>query len=95
MNQNLKNHYQNIVSYDLITKFHFTNIFHILKIEKICLNIGFEENLFDKQKIINILLFLKLITNQIPFQKPKISLHIKKNTITGCQITLRKKNISG
>ena len=50
-----------------------------------------------KKKLINIILFLKLITNQKPLitksKKNIIFLKIKKNSIIGCKITLRKKNI--
>src|SRR5687768_4488332 len=83
MNKNLKNHYQNVIIYDLITKLHFKNIFKNAKIEK--------------KKLINIILLLKLITNQKPIvtksKKNNIFLKIKKNSIIGCKVTLRKKNI--
>ena len=50
-----------------------------------------------KKKLINIILLLKLITNQKPLitksKKNDIFLKIKKNSIIGCKITLRKKNI--
>ena len=49
MNKNLKNHYQNVIIYDLITKLHFKNIFEIPKITKICLNIGFKNANFEKK----------------------------------------------
>src|SRR4051812_21462929 len=97
MNKNLKNHYQNVIIYDLITKLHFKNIFEIPKITKICLNIGFKNANIEKKKLINILILLKLITNQKPIvtksKKNNIFLKIKKNSIIGCKVTLRKKNI--
>jgi large subunit ribosomal protein L5 len=97
MNQNLKKHYQNIISYDLLTKISFKNIFEIPKITKICLNIGFKQANIEKKKLINILVFLKLITNQKPIvtksTKNNILLKIKKNSIIGCKVTLQKKNI--
>ena len=97
MNENLKNHYQNVIIYDLITKLHFKNIFEIPKITKICLNIGFKNANIEKKKLINIILLLKLITNQKPIvtksKKNNIFLKIKKNSIIGCKVTLRKKNI--
>ena len=97
MNKNLKNHYQNVIIYDLITKLHFKNIFEIPKITKICLNIGFKNANIEKKKLINIILLLKLITNQKPIvtksKKNNIFLKIKKNSIIGCKVTLRKKNI--
>ena len=97
MEKNLQNHYKNIIIYSLLTKLNFKNIFEIPKINKICLNIGFKEANLEKKKLINIILLLKLITNQKPLitksKKNNIFLKITKNSITGCKITLRKKNI--
>ena len=97
MNNNIKKHYKNIISYDLLTKLHYKNIFQIPKITKICLNIGFKKANIEKKKLINILVLLKLITNQKPIvtqsKKNNILLKIKKNSIIGCKVTLRKKNI--
>ena len=97
MNNNIKKHYQHIISYDLLTKLRYKNIFQIPKITKISLNIGFKNANMEKKKLINILVLLKLITNQKPVvtqsKKNNILLKIKKNSIIGCKITLRKKNI--
>jgi len=98
MYNNLKNHYQNITTYDLITKINFKNVYEIPKINKISLNIGFKNANIDKKKLINIIILLKLITNQKPIvtksKKNNIFLKIKKNSIIGCKVTLRKKNIN-
>ena len=97
MQKNLQNHYQNVIIYNLITKLNYKNIFEIPQINKICLNIGFKDANLEKKKLINIILLLKLITNQKPIitksKKNNIFLKIKKNSIIGCKITLRKKNI--
>ena len=97
MEKNLYNHYNNIIIYNLLTKLNFKNIFEIPKITKICLNIGFKNSNIEKKKLINIILLLKLITNQKPSitksKKNNLFLKIKKNSIIGCKITLRKKNI--
>nr|YP_009233130.1 ribosomal protein L5 [Phytophthora polonica]AMB20935.1 ribosomal protein L5 [Phytophthora polonica] len=97
MQKNLQNHYQNVTIYDLLTKLTYKNIFEIPKITKICLNIGFKDANLEKKKLINIILLLKLITNQKPLitksKKNNIFLKIKKNSIIGCKVTLRKKNI--
>ena len=97
METNLQKYYQTITIYDLLTKLNFKNIFEITKITKICVNIGFKNANIDKKKLINIILLLKLITNQKPLltksKKNIIFLKIKKNSIIGCKITLRKKNI--
>nr|QPN54025.1 ribosomal protein L5 [Phytophthora chlamydospora] len=97
MEKNLQNHYQNITIYDLLTKLNLQNIFQIPKITKICLNIGFKNANIEKKKLINIILLLKLVINQKPMitksKKNNIFLKIKQNSIIGCKITLRKKNI--
>jgi large subunit ribosomal protein L5 len=97
MNQNLLNHYQNIIIYDLLTKTNYKNLYQIDKINKICLNIGFKNSNIEKKKLINIIVLLKLITNQEPTttksKKINVLLKIKKNSIVGCKITLLKKNI--
>jgi len=97
MNKNFKNHYQNIIIYDLITKLNFKNIFEIPKITKICLNIGFKNANIEKKKLTNIIVLLKLITNQQPIvtqsKKNNILLKIKKGSIIGCKVTLRKNNL--
>jgi large subunit ribosomal protein L5 len=97
MHKNIKNYYQNISTYDLLTKFHYKNIFQIPKITKISLNIGFKNANIEKKKLINLLVLLKIIANQKPIvtqsKKNNIFLKIKKNSIIGCKLTLRKKNI--
>jgi large subunit ribosomal protein L5 len=97
MNKNFKNHYQNIIIYDLITKLNFKNIFEIPKITKICLNIGFKNANIEKKKLTNLIVLLKLITNQQPIvtqsKKNNILLKIKKGSIIGCKVTLRKNNL--
>ena len=94
---NIQNHYKNVIIYDLITKFNFKNIFEIPKITKIYLNIGFKNSNIEKKKLINIIVFLKLLTNQQPIvtksTKNNIFLKIKKNSIVGCKVSLKKKNI--
>lgn len=94
---NLKNHYNNIIIYNLITNFNYNNTFKIPKIEKITLNIGLKNSNIEKKKIILLILLLKLITNQNPLltksKKNKIIYKIRKGSITGCKITLRKNNL--
>lgn len=93
----LQKHYNHIIMYDLITKFNFNNIFQILNIKKITLNIGLKNSNVEKKKMIAIILLLKLITNQQIFctksKKNNIIFKIKKGAIMGCKVTLRKKNI--
>ena len=97
MTTTLQSHYTHITRYNFLLKCNFPNIFKIPTITKICLNIGFKEANFSKKKLINILLLLKLITNQKPLitqsKKSNIFLKIKKNSIIGCKITLRKNTV--
>jgi len=93
----IKNYYENIILYDFLLKNKVKNIFQLVKIKKICINISFKNNILKKEILINIILFLKLISNQkskvIKAKKNNIFLIIKKNSIIGCTLILRKKNI--
>lgn len=97
MEKNLQTHYKAVTVYNLLYKLNLKNIFEMPKITKICLNIGFKGANINKKKLINIILLLKLLTNQKPLitksKKNNIFLKIKKNSIIGCKITLRKNNI--
>lgn len=88
-----KEHYFNIILYDLITKFNYKNIFEIPKINKINLNIGMKHFNSNVKKISSILLLLELITGQNSIytlsKKNKLVLKIKKGDIIGCKLTLR------
>lgn len=91
----LNNHYKQIVSYDLITKFNYTNSFQLPHIEKISINIGSLKIALEKKKIIQLLLAIELITGQkgkiTISKKNKIHLKIKKGMVIGCKVTLNKK----
>lgn len=63
MNNNIKNYYKSVILYDFLIKLYYKNIFEVLKIIKICLNIGFKNVNIEKKKLINIFVFLKLIIN--------------------------------
>lgn len=94
MEKNLQNYYKNVILYNLLSKLHFKNIFEITKITKMCLNIGFKNANIDKKNLINLILLVKLILNQKPVitrsRKTDLFLKIKKNSIVGCKVTLRK-----
>jgi len=91
----LNKHYQSIVSYDLLTKFNYTNSFQLPNIEKISINMSSLEIILEKKKIIQLLLSIELITGQTGkitiSKKNKIHLKIKKGMIVGCKVTLNKK----
>lgn len=93
----LKHHYNHNITYDLIQKLNFNNIFKIPTINKIILNIGLKNSNMEKKKMISIVLLLRLIINQqilnTKSKKNNIIFKIKKGDIMGCKITLRKQNI--
>lgn len=93
----IKNYYKNIFLYDFLLKMSLKNIFQLFKITKICLNLGFKDINLNKKKLIKFMLFLKLISNQkikiTNSKKNNIFLKIKKNSIIGCKIVLRKENM--
>ena len=94
MTTSITNYYKTIIIYDLIQKLNLKNIFQIPKITKINLNITCKKQNIKKNKLIYILFFLNILTNQKPcVTKPKLTLKIKQNKITGCKITLRKQSI--
>ena len=78
-----------IYFFEIKIKSAYLSIFRILQICKLTCNVF--------KRIIKIILFLNLITNQQPFltkkQKNNIFLKVKKNSIIGCKITLRKEYI--
>lgn len=93
----LKNYYKNIILYEFLIKINIKNIFQLIKIEKIYININFNNILFKKEKIINSILFLKLLLNKKieinRLKKNNIYLKIKKNTIINCKTIIYKKNL--
>lgn len=94
MTTSINYYYKNIIIYDLIQKLNLKNIFQIPRITKINLNITCKQQNIKKNKLIYILFFLNILTNKKPcLTKPKLTLKIKQNKITGCKITLRKQSI--
>jgi len=93
----IKNHYNHIITYDLINKLNFNNIFKIPIINKIVLNIGLKNSNMEKKKMISIVLLLRLIVNQhilnTKSKKNNIIFKIKKGDIMGCKVTLQKQNV--
>lgn len=93
----LSEHYKNVIVNELMTIFHYKNIYQIPRINKILLNISLKDSINNKNKILLTLLLIEKITGQkgIPTKsnKNKIFLRIKKGAIVGCKITLRKYNM--
>jgi large subunit ribosomal protein L5 len=88
----INNHYKQIASYDLLTKFNYTNSFQLPNIEKISINFSSLNVALEKKKIIQLLLAIELITGyrgKITISKKnRIHLKIKKGMVMGCKVTL-------
>jgi large subunit ribosomal protein L5 len=80
-----------------LTKFNIINNCSQKNIIKITLNFGFKNINFDKKKMILFFMVLELITNQkcvlTSSRKNVEVLRIKRGSITGCKVTLRKINL--
>jgi large subunit ribosomal protein L5 len=80
-----------------LTKFNQINKFNQKKIHKIILNFGFKNVNFDKKKFLTFLMILELISGQkcvlTVNNKKHTRFKMKKGTVVGCKITLRKKNL--
>lgn len=87
-----KQYYQNIVKYDLLTKFKHKNINQIPKLEKII--IYFKTKNINFKLLITGILSLEFLTLQkffiIKSRTSNISLKIRYGNPIGCKITLRK-----
>lgn len=92
----LNNHYKQIVSYDLTTKFNYKNSYQLPSIKEIVINISSINLAIEKKKIIPLLLAIELISGQkgkiTLSKKNKIHLKVKQGMIVGCKVTLNKKN---
>jgi len=79
---------------DFLTKFNTTSILTEKKCIKISLNFGFKGIKFEKKQMILHFMLLELLTNQkcvlTTSKKNLIAFKIKKGSITGCKVTLRK-----
>ena len=92
----LNTHYKQIISYDLINKFNYTNSFQLSSIKNITVNLSSIKVALERKKIIQLLLAIELITGQkgkiTTSKKNKIHLKIKQGVIVGCKVNLNKKN---
>nr|YP_010516650.1 ribosomal protein L5 [Haslea pseudostrearia]UXN44193.1 ribosomal protein L5 [Haslea pseudostrearia] len=88
----IKHYYNEIIKYDFINKFHYTNLNELPKLKKIILNFGCQN--FTIQKFAIILLALELISakkGSITLNKrANVFLKIQKGSPSGCQVILTK-----
>lgn len=92
----LQNHFNFVVSYDIIFKDNFINVMQTPRINKIVLNSGVgQKAIVNKKYLVHILLGLELISGQkAKITRAKKSLDkfkLRKNMPIGAQVTLRKK----
>jgi len=92
----LEYHYNNIIKYDFLNKFHKTPQLAIPKIKKISLTFNCKHT--DLKELFSAFFALELVTMQkaifIKSKKPQVSVKIKKNEFVGCKLILRKRYIS-
>ena len=92
----LKNNYYQ-TELEMLTKFNMLNNLSQTKLNKIILNFSFKNILFNEKKVLPFFLALELITGQKASvsiaKKPVVILKIHKGMLTGCKVTLRKKQL--
>lgn len=102
INQNLTTTSENCFfnyNIDYLTKFNgmASNINYSSNCLKISLNFGFKEIKFEKKQMILYFFLMECFTHQkctLTFSKKNlINLKIKRGSITGCKLTLRKQNL--
>ena len=90
---NLKFHYNNVVKYDMLTKFHEKTPPGICDFKKIVLHLGKKE--VSLKLLLPLVAALELISYQISFTtlvgSSSASLKIQKGAPVGCKVTLRAK----
>ena len=93
MNYIFKKYKENIINYDLLTKYYYKNILNIPKINNIKLFFNIKK--YDLKKILTCLILLEILSlNKCRILKLKssiLSLKIRKGHPIGCSITLRKR----
>ena len=91
--QIFKNYYNNVIKYDLINKFYYTNHKQIPQIINIILNFNCKN--LNVKNLVSSLVALELITMKkgivLTSKKSNIVLKIRKGNPIGCKITLKKK----
>jgi len=89
----LKKYYDNIMKYNLITKFNYTDLKKIPKIKYIILNFNCKN--FELKHLGTSLLALQVLTKKkgilTTAKKPNIILKIKKGNPIGCKLILKNK----
>lgn len=89
----IKDHYKNIILYEILAKTSIENIMEIPKLERIHLNFGIPKIIQDKKQILSSLLAIEMIGGQKAYPtKSKKQIHsmkIRKGMFVGSALTLR------
>jgi len=90
--QLFEHYYENIIKYDMLNKFKYTDIQQFPKIQKIIVSFNCKNS--DFKQLSSSLIALEIITSQKPIiiesKISNISFKIRKGNPVGCKITLRK-----
>ena len=90
----LKKYYENIICYDMISQFNYTNIMQVPRIIKIIIHLTIKESRQDQNAIYVGLFILELISGQkgqiTKIKKSISNFKIKTKMIAGCKVTLRR-----
>jgi large subunit ribosomal protein L5 len=82
---------------EFLTKFNILNNLNQVKLNKIILTFSFKDINFNEDKVIPFFFALELISGQkgtiTLAKKPSVSLQVRKGMLSGCKVTLRKKNL--
>lgn len=91
------NHYNKTITYDLLTKFNYTNSYRLPKIKKLTINLIDNSINIKKFKLIYYCFLIEFLTNQKPTtlksKKNKIHLKIKQGMIIGVQVNIQSNKI--
>lgn len=91
----LKKFYFNILQYEFINKFNYSNINKLPKLKAIYLTFDFKK--YELKTLVDNLMALELLSSVngflIPSKVSKISLKVRKGTPVGCKVILRKKKL--
>lgn len=87
-----ENYYENVVKYDLLNKFKYTEINSIPKLQKVILTFNWKK--IDVKNIIASLIAIELLTSKqgrlIGSKNSNIAITIRKGNPIGCKIILKK-----
>lgn len=89
--------YEHISKKDYIYKLQNKNVFEIQKLDRIVVNVSINSAINDSKQILLCLTALELITNQKPViyraRKSIAAFKVRKNTVIGTKLILRKQNM--